>query len=90
MLYDYSSSSDSMEQSQEMEIETDSTNNVSNEEENKGKPGSKGYFMFLGDTVPSFYRRPSSSMEGLLSIIPCGKNFFEGFLYLRCVSRQRR
>ena len=79
-----------MEQSQEMEIETDSTNNVSNEEENKGKPGSKGYFMFLGDTVPSFYRRPSSSMEGLFSLIPCGEFFFDGLLCHRCVSRQRR
>lgn len=79
-----------MEQSQEMEIETDSTNNVSNEEENKGKPGSKGYFMFLGDTVPSFYRRPSSSMEGLLSLIPCGKFLFDSLLCHRCVSRQRR
>ena len=39
---------------------------------------SKGYFMFLGDTVPSFYRRPSSSKEGLFSVIPCGKAAREG------------
>lgn len=33
---------------------------------------SKGYYMFLGDTVPSFYRRPHSSSDGLFTLIPCG------------------
>lgn len=43
---------------------------VEGEEETKT---AKGYFMFLGDTaVPSFYRRPSSSKEGLFAVIPCG------------------
>ena len=42
------------------------------EEGTGGKGGARGYFMFLGDTVPSFYRRPHSSFDGLLTAIPCG------------------
>ena len=42
------------------------------EEGTVGKSGARGYFMFLGDTVPSFYRRPHSSFDGLLTAIPCG------------------
>lgn len=49
---------------------------VTTESEAKGSgapiKSTKGYFMFLGDTVPSFYRRPSSSFDGLLTVIPCG------------------
>ena len=42
-------------------------------EEGNGLKGvARGYFMFLGDTVPSFYRRPHSSSDGLLTAIPCG------------------
>ena len=37
------------------------------------KGGSRGFFMYLGDTVPSFYRRPHSSPDGVLTVIPCGK-----------------
>lgn len=38
------------------------------------RSGPRGYFMFLGDTVPSFYRRPSSSLDGLFTVIPCGRS----------------
>ncbi|KAK8809006.1 CAF assembly factor complex subunit b [Blastocystis sp. subtype 4] len=36
------------------------------------KGGTRGFFMYLGDTVPSFYRRPHSSSDGVLTVIPCG------------------
>ncbi|KAK8791652.1 hypothetical protein WA538_002857 [Blastocystis sp. DL] len=49
----------------------DTTPNESKKEES-ARSGPRGYFMFLGDTVPSFYRRPSSSFDGLFTVIPCG------------------
>ena len=51
----------------------DTTPNESKKEES-ARSGPRGYFMFLGDTVPSFYRRPSSSFDGLFTVIPCGRS----------------
>ena len=45
------------------------------------KGGTRGFFMYLGDTVPSFYRRPHSSSDGVLTVIPCGKNDSEMIMY---------
>ena len=42
--------------SEEMEVEEPETA--------ESAKSSKGYYMFLGDTVPSFYRRPHSSSDG--------------------------
>ena len=51
--------------SEEMEVEEPETA--------ESAKSSNGYYMFLGDTVPSFYRRPHSSSDGLFTLIPCGE-----------------
>ena len=57
--------------SEEMEAETESAT-TENDASESTKTTGKGYYMFLGDTVPSFYRRPNSSKDGLFTLIPCG------------------
>ena len=74
MLFD-SLQTESMEVEEQAEItEIAPAGGAEENEESKGK----GYYMFLGDTVPTFYRRPSSSSEGLFSVIPCGTIESEG------------
>ena len=60
------------EEDLEMEIEKEEDNANANASQPNNQ-SAKGYFMFLGDTnVPSFFRRPSSSNDGIFAIIPCG------------------
>ena len=80
MLFDYSQTAEE-ENGDEMEVEGETVNPTIETEETEVdkqvKNIAKGYYMFLGDTVPSFYRRPSSSSEGLFALIPCGKHIRE-------------
>ena len=56
----------------DMDMEIENENEIENEMQSHNQ-SAKGYFMFLGDTnVPSFFRRPSSSTDGIFAIIPCG------------------
>ena len=59
--------------SEEMQVEAE-TPATENDASDSTKTTNKGYYMFLGDTVPSFYRRPHSSKDGLFTLIPCGND----------------
>ena len=83
MLFDYSQTPEE-ENGDEMEVEGETANTTIETEETEvdkqAKNTSKGYYMFLGDTVPSFYRRPSSSSEGLFALIPCAEHIAESIV----------
>lgn len=53
------------------------------------KGGARGFFMYLGDTVPSFYRRPHSSPDGVLTVIPCGTRNEVIFDSKECIYNQK-